>query len=89
MTNAISLRRANKLIDIETRRKDADASSYTLGRALADAINYHGACSLVAGLEEAHKAVSTIETLTGINKLERVMQGIDKLRSLGAQGAGN
>lgn len=80
ITKSISLRRVTMLTEIETQRKK-DIAGYTLERSLADAINYHGACSLVGGLEEADKAVSTIETLRGIDRLGTVLENIDKLRS--------
>jgi hypothetical protein len=87
ITKAISLRRATMLAEFEKNRKE-DATSYTIERALADAVNYHGACSLVGGLEEADKAVSTIETLRGVDTLNTVLTNIDKLRAPKAESTG-
>ena len=80
ITKAITLRRKTMLTDIDKLR-DGDITAYTLERALADAVNYHGACSLVGGLEEAEKAVSTMETLRGTDNLEKVFLNLQKLRT--------
>ena len=64
ITKAITSARSDMLKDIDKHRK-ANAADYTLERALAEAVQYHGACSLIAGLEKASEAVTTMDLVTG------------------------
>lgn len=55
----IELRRKAILAEIAARR--SSNTEYTLQAALADAARYHGACTLVVGLEQAKEAIQTVE----------------------------
>lgn len=63
VTKAINSVRQKILTDIDEHR-DVGIAKYTLERALAEVVQYHGACSLIAGIEEASKAVTTLNVLT-------------------------
>ena len=64
ITKAITFARSDVLRDIDKHRK-LPAAEYTLERALAEAVQYHGACSLITGLEKASEAVTTMDIVTG------------------------
>ena len=55
----IELRRKAIREEISARR--SSNQEYTLQAALADAARYHGACTLVVGLEQAKEAIQTVE----------------------------
>ena len=62
ITKAINSRRTEVLRDIFVAR-DMDTTKYTIEAAIGDVINYHGACSLIAGLEQADGALSKANEL--------------------------
>lgn len=58
---------------------------YSLESALADVIIYHGACSLVGGLEYAEGAVSKVSadnSLMGLDSVKGAQQSISEMRTL-------
>ena len=57
ISKGIRQRRKSLLIDIELKR-DASTDSYTVERAVSDALLYHGGCTIAAGLEESNTALS-------------------------------
>lgn len=64
ITRAMDVRRKKVWADIETRRlRDANEKdySYTINRALADAIEYNNACSVIVGFEELADSVTNQE----------------------------
>ncbi len=81
VTKAIASKRRDVLKDIDTNRK-LSIAEYTLERALAEAVQYHGACSLIAGLEKASEAVTTIDVITGT---KASMAGVREALKLQAQ----
>lgn len=54
----MELRRKTIFDEIQMRRQDPN---YTLQAALADVARYHGACTLVVGLEQAKEAIQTVD----------------------------
>lgn len=61
ITRAIDTRRKIIWADIENRRiqdLESDNYSYTIEGAIADAVEYNGACSLIAGLESLEESVA-------------------------------
>jgi len=56
--------------------------SYTVQAAIADAIQYHGACSMIAGLEEAGDAVQEVAN-PGIEMMSKVMVMQRHLKEIG------
>lgn len=55
LTIGFEKRREEISKEIMDKRKDADISKYTVEGAIADAIRYHDACSLIGGLEQVAK----------------------------------
>jgi uncharacterized protein YceK len=51
----------------QSRQEKASAQAYTVHRAIADALEYHGACNVIAGLEAA---TTTTTTATAATKAE-------------------
>ena len=81
ITKAITSARSDVLKDIDKHRK-LTAAEYTLERALADTVLYHGACSLITGLEKASEAVTTMEVLTGTKAASAGVREIFKFQAL-------
>jgi hypothetical protein len=52
---------------MEARAEKIDG--YTLEASIADALTYHGACSMISGLEQADGAVTKLTTSVGIDAL--------------------
>lgn len=55
ITSGITIRRDN-LLKLMTAEREKEISAYPANRAIADAIGYHSACSIVSGLEAAAQA---------------------------------
>jgi hypothetical protein len=68
ITKGIAARRKEILAAIEVGRAKAPAD-YTIEIAIADAIVYHGACSLVGGLEQADSTLSKFHNFVGLDAL--------------------
>jgi hypothetical protein len=68
ITKGINKRRQDiyEAISVARRKKLAD---YTLELAIADAITYHGACSLIAGLEQADASLTKFSNNAGLDAL--------------------
>jgi hypothetical protein len=53
---------------------------YSLESALADVVTYHGACSLVGGLEYAEGAISKLDgTPVGLDPLKHVSDTVKSM----------
>jgi hypothetical protein len=65
ITKAIGIRRSRMLSEFESKRVKPVAE-YSLERSIADAINYHGACSLIGALEEADSAIAIVDIFSGV-----------------------
>jgi hypothetical protein len=74
VTKAIDKTRADALKDIDARQNSV-LRNYTLERAIADAIEYHSRCSLVAGLQEAAAAVSQSDNV-GLKALNQTLSDL-------------
>ncbi len=95
ITRAMDTRRKAVWADIENRRmQDATDQNYTytIERAVADAIEYNGACSLIAGFEQLDDSVSMQEDAIDktINEqknmaeqAENNVQAVDKKKPIG------
>lgn len=83
ITKAIDKARNDKLKDIDVNQKSL-LRSYSLDRAIADAITYHEKCSLISGLEEASSAVSLSDNI-GLKSVNKTLTdlGITTNMSLG------
>lgn len=68
IVKGISKRRSDIMEKISEARKDTKGE-YTLEGAIADAITYHGACSLIGGLEQADSAIGKYNENTGLDAL--------------------
>jgi len=68
ITKGIAARRKEILAAIDVGRKKLPAE-YTIEMAIADAIVYHGACSLVGGLEQADSTLSKFHNFVGLDAL--------------------
>jgi len=66
-------------IDAQRAKGVAD---YTVERAIGDALHYHGACSIVAGLEEAD---TTLSQSAGLDVLRDNLQRAVAIRTLASQ----
>ena len=76
ITKGINSRRKEILNGIVTGQAKALAT-YSLESAMADLIVYHGACSLVGGLEFAEGAISKLDnTQVGLDSLKAISEGI-------------
>jgi hypothetical protein len=58
ISKGIRQRRKSLLVEIELKRSPEKADSYTVERAVGDALLYHGGCTIAAGLEESNTALS-------------------------------
>jgi hypothetical protein len=78
---------------IEARRKKAfetiakdgqskDTKEYTVEAALKDAINYHGECSLVAGIEELGVSVDRLAQDPGLDAVARTLLKMNIARNI-------
>ncbi|MBC3806979.1 hypothetical protein H8K52_06420 [Undibacterium seohonense] len=72
ITKAISKRR-KVIFDEIQEAKTASIKSYNIEMALADVATYHGACSLIAGLETADDLVSKHNVTLGLDTLGATM----------------
>jgi hypothetical protein len=68
ITKGISARRKEILSAIALGRAKRPAE-YTIEMALADAVVYHGACSLIGGLEQADSTLSKFQNFVGLDAL--------------------
>ncbi len=68
VTKGIDARRSEILEKIN-EAKLLPIEEYTLEASIADAISYHGACSLISGLEQADGAVTKLTTPVGLDAL--------------------
>lgn len=75
----IELRRKGILEDIRSRR--SNSGDYTLQAALADAARYHGACTLVVGLEQAKEAIQTVEN-PGMRMMTVTLNNVMQTRAM-------
>lgn len=53
---------ANNTVAAEAPVTPVPVSGYTVERAIADIIRYHGACSVIAGLEEASDSITKVQS---------------------------
>lgn len=65
--------RRREILDGITKGQEKALSAYSLEAAMADLVVYHGACSLVGGLEFAEGAIS---------KLDNTQVGLDALKAI-------
>jgi len=75
----IELRRKTILEEINQRR--ASNVEYTLQAALADSARYHGACTLVVGLEQAKEAIQTVEN-PGMRMMAVTLNNVMQTRAM-------
>ena len=68
ITKGIDARRSEILIVINTARSQSN-DVYTVELAIADAITYHGACSLIGGLEQADSTQAKFNGFVGLDAL--------------------
>ena len=80
ITAAINNVRKDLLTDIDAQR-GKKIGEYTLERALAEVVQYHGACSLIGGLEKAAKDVTTVDLLTGPKASTNELLELAKLKA--------
>jgi hypothetical protein len=80
ITKAIDKGRADVLKEIDANQSRVTAN-YTLERAIADAVEYHSRCSLLAGLQEASNAVSQSENI-GIKALGQTLTDLGQTTSI-------
>ncbi|MDW7549135.1 hypothetical protein J8Z24_18730 [Pseudoalteromonas sp. SCSIO 43201] len=99
ITKGITSRR-NELRKKLQAKHNEDTTVYTLQAAIADAIEYHGACNILTGLEAAESAIEKVEnpgldmmakTLYKSRHIEEILKGtnpeqftFDKLANVGA-----
>jgi len=72
-------KRADLLKEMSGKRK-LDVAEYTVEGAVADAINYHGACSLDAGIAYAQKSIVAYEDI-GIKRFVAVQEQVGIARA--------
>ncbi|MCO7190827.1 MULTISPECIES: hypothetical protein [unclassified Pseudoalteromonas] len=84
IAKGIDLKRRGIKAEITLRQQESDVQKYSLFGALSDALEYHGACNILTGLEVAGKAVDNLEdpdfsvltkNLYRSKHLEEVMDG--------------
>lgn len=63
------------------QRRSPSAGEYTLEAALADAARYHGACTLVVGLEQAKEAIQTVEN-PGLRMMATTLNTVMQTRKM-------
>ena len=75
ITEGINKRRGNQFSEMQERWND-ELQEYTVEAAIADAIQYHGSCSILAGLEEASDELSRPDRFeqleSDINEINRI-----------------
>lgn len=76
----MELRRKEIMNEMNSRRT-GDIGRYNLEAALADAGRYHGACTLVAGLEQAKDAIKTVEN-PGMRMMQVTLNNVLQARSM-------
>lgn len=74
ITKAIDKARTDALREIDASQRNVVAN-YSLERAIADAVEYHSKCSLLAGLQEASTAVSQSESV-GLKVLGKTLSDL-------------
>ncbi len=79
---AVQARRKDILTEMLKRRSD-NLSKYTIEGAVADAIRYHGACSIDAGIVQAAKSIQSFEDV-GIERFTRLQERLGVARSASA-----
>jgi hypothetical protein len=62
-------KRRGDILEKVNEARTKKLSEYTAEMAIADAIVYHGACSLIGGLEQLDSAVTTIDVNVGLDAL--------------------
>ena len=77
---AFQNRREEILTEIMSKRLD-DLEKYTIEGAMADAIKYHGACSLDAGISFAQKSIQSFDDI-GVKKLKPILDELGLVRSV-------
>jgi hypothetical protein len=87
LTKAMDARRKNIYEKIVETRKTADLTTYPVEAAVKDALAYHGACSLIAGLEEAGASIDRA-TDPGAEQLKKHLKNFQGLRDLLKDGEG-
>nr|VFJ98144.1 MAG: hypothetical protein BECKLFY1418B_GA0070995_11144 [Candidatus Kentron sp. LFY] len=78
ITKGIEGRRKDIKTEIGTKRAGGDLTSYTVEAAIGDAIRYHGACTIVAGLSQAEVAIQELDN-PGLETMNKVSSKITKL----------
>ncbi|MCO5975171.1 hypothetical protein [Ideonella oryzae] len=72
ISKGIRLRRDTLLGAIDAKR-GSDVGTYTIERAVGDALRYHGACTVMAGLEETDTQLSAT---AGVEAMARALQTV-------------
>jgi hypothetical protein len=84
ITKGINSRR-KEILGAITTGQGKPVADYSLEAALADVVTYHGACSLVGGLEQADGAISKLDTNVGLDALKATVAATTDTRgSIGA-----
>ncbi len=71
----------NEILTSIMAKRSKSLSEYTIEGAIADAIIYHGACSIDAGIAFAQKSIQSYEDI-GVNKLSEIQNKLNITRSL-------
>jgi hypothetical protein len=79
ITKGINSRR-KEILDGITAGQRGMLAAYSLESAIADIVVYHGACSLVGGLEFAESAISKLDTKAGLDSLKAISEGLPNLK---------
>lgn len=77
----IEKNRAAILKDIMDIKRPKDMKTYTVEAAVADAIHYHGACNINAGIDYAHKSLQITDDV-GIKKFNETLAALGVARNL-------
>lgn len=77
ITKAINLRRGDILDGLRDARK-TPLAEYSMEAAIGDAVTYHGACTLISGLEVADKAVSALGHKVGLDTTLKILSSAEK-----------
>lgn len=82
ITPGIEKARSEFLVEIMNKRKDTPfaISVYTIQGAIADAIKYHGLCSMDAGINAAQKSLQAPDDV-GVQKLIKALEYYEAARS--------
>nr|VFK61654.1 MAG: hypothetical protein BECKTUN1418F_GA0071002_12652 [Candidatus Kentron sp. TUN]VFK64555.1 MAG: hypothetical protein BECKTUN1418D_GA0071000_12712 [Candidatus Kentron sp. TUN]VFK70453.1 MAG: hypothetical protein BECKTUN1418E_GA0071001_12672 [Candidatus Kentron sp. TUN] len=67
--------------EIDEKRQENDLETYTVERAIADAVRFHGACSIDVGLQAASEALKEAEN-PGKPTVDKVIELREKINSL-------